>query len=141
MNYTPRSFSSHEYETLKALCEAIIPADVASGGAIEAGVPEFIDFIASQNRDYQLQLVTGLNWLDAACVERYGESFIAGGHAQQKEILDLIAFHKNARQDPRLTTGIDFFSVLRQNTVDAFFTCDVGLKYLGVSHQPIARVM
>jgi len=77
MNYTPKSFFSHEYETLKALCEAIIPADVASGGAIEAGVPEFIDFTASENSDYQLQLVAGLNWLDDTCVERYGEWFLA----------------------------------------------------------------
>jgi len=123
------------------LCEAIIPADPESGGAIEAGVPELIDLIASQNEDYQLQLVAGLNWLDAACVERYGESYLACGPAQQQEILDLIAFRKNARQDLRLNAGIEFFSVLRKNTVDAFFTSDVGLKYLGVSGQPIARVM
>jgi gluconate 2-dehydrogenase gamma chain len=141
MNCTPRSLSTHEYETLKALCQAIIPADVASGGAIEAGVPEFIDLIASQNKDYQLQLVDGINWLNDICVERYGESFLVCDPAQQKEILDLIAFRKNAKQNARLDAGIQFFSILRMNTVDAFFTSEVGLKYLGVTHQPISRVM
>ena len=141
MNYTPRSLSLHAYETMKTLCDTIIPTDSESGGAIEAGVPELIDLIASQNEDYQLQLVAGLNWLDAACVERYGESYLACGPAQQQEILDLIAFRKNAKRDPRLNDGIRFLSVLRKNTVDAFFTSDVGLKYLGVSGQPIARVM
>jgi gluconate 2-dehydrogenase subunit 3-like protein len=141
MNYTPRSFSSRDYETLKVLCQAIIPADIASGGAIEAGVPKFIDLIASQNGDYALQLVAGLKWLDNACVERYGESFLACRPAQQTEILDLIAFRKNAKLDLRLNVGIQFFSMLRENTVDAFFTSDVGLRYLSVNHQPISRVM
>jgi len=60
MNYTPRSLSLHAYETMKTLCDTIIPTDSESGGAIEAGVPELIDLIASENEDYQLQLVAGL---------------------------------------------------------------------------------
>ena len=141
INYTPRSFSSHVYETLRALCDAIIPADLESGGAIEAGVPELIDLIANDNKDYRLQISAGVNWLDQVCVERYGESYLACASSQQKEILDLIAFRKNAKHDPRLNDGIEFFSVLRKNTVDAFFTSDVGLKYLGFSDQCISRVM
>jgi gluconate 2-dehydrogenase gamma chain len=125
INYTPRSLSLHAYETMKTLCDTIIPTDSESGGAIEAGVPELIDLVASLNEDYQLQLVAGLNWLDAACVERYGKSYLACVPAQQQEILDLIAFRKNAKQDPRLNDGIEFFSALRKNTVDAFFTSDV----------------
>ena len=35
--YTLKFFSSHQYKTLQALCQAIIPADQDSGGAIEAG--------------------------------------------------------------------------------------------------------
>lgn len=141
INYVPAAFSSHEYETLQVLCEAIIPVDVASGGAMEAGVPELIDCIANRNKDYRLQLIAGLDWLDDACVERYGESFLACGPAHQKEILDLIAFRKNAGQDPRLNDGIEFFSMLRQNTVNAFFLSDVGLKYLGLVCHPVPRVM
>jgi gluconate 2-dehydrogenase gamma chain len=141
MNYAPISFSSHDYETLKVLCESIIPADISSGGAIEAGVPEFIDLIASQNRHYQQELISGVAWLDDTCVERYGELFLECSSAQQKKILDLIAFRKNAKHDPRLDAGIQFFAGLRENTVDAFFSSAVGLKYLGVSHQPFERVM
>jgi hypothetical protein len=55
--------------------------------------------------------------------------------------MDLIAFRKNAKQDPQLINGIQFFSVLRKDTVDAFFTSDVGLKYLGVRHPRFMRIM
>jgi gluconate 2-dehydrogenase gamma chain len=141
LSYAPRFFSSHEYETLKLLCDTIIPADRESGGAIEAGVPELIDLIASQNEDYQLELVAGLNWLDSACTDRYRESYLACIPAQQQEILDLIAFRKKAKQDPQLITGIQFFSVLRKNAVNAFFASDVGLKCLGLHHPSFSRMM
>ena len=47
------------------------------------------------------------------------------------EILDLIAFRKNAQKDPSLGAGIEFFSTLRKYTADGFFTSEIGIKYLG----------
>ena len=47
--YTPKYFSAHQYETLNQLCDAIIPKDDHSGGAVEAGAPEFIDLLTSEN--------------------------------------------------------------------------------------------
>src|SRR6266478_3360442 len=40
--YVPKYFSPHQYETLTALCDAILPKDDRSAGAVEAGAPEFI---------------------------------------------------------------------------------------------------
>ncbi len=37
-----------------------------SGGAIEAGAPEFIDLLTSENPKYQLKLGGGIMWLDGA---------------------------------------------------------------------------
>jgi hypothetical protein len=45
--YTLKYFTPHQYETLTSLCETIIPIDDKSGGAIEAGAPEFIDLHTS----------------------------------------------------------------------------------------------
>lgn len=42
-SYTPRFFSVAEFETLHALVDRLIPADATGPGALEAGVPEFID--------------------------------------------------------------------------------------------------
>jgi gluconate 2-dehydrogenase gamma chain len=129
--YTPKFLRPQQYKTLQALCQAIIPPDSDSGGAIEAGAPEFIDLLSSENPDYQLKLGGGLMWLDETCTDRYGKAHLEIDPAQQKEILDLIAYRKNALTDPSLSQGIDFFSFLRTMTADAFFTSEIGIKYLG----------
>jgi hypothetical protein len=74
--YSPKFFSPHEYMTLCSLCQAIISPDEYSGGAIEAGAPEFIDLLTSENKDYQLKLAAGLVWLDAICRDRSGDVYL-----------------------------------------------------------------
>lgn len=129
--YRPRFFSPRQYETLRSLCQSIIPPDQESGGAIEAGAPEFIDLLTSESKELRLQLGGGLMWLDSTCSERYGQSYLDCTAEEQKEILDLIAFRKNAEASPSLRPGIEFFSTLRKFTADGFFTSEIGIKYLG----------
>src|SRR6202043_2105798 len=71
--YTPKYSFAHPYETLTWLCDAIIPKDDHSGRAIEAGAPEFIDLLTSENQKYQVQLGGGLVWLDSFCADRYAK--------------------------------------------------------------------
>ena len=70
-------------------------------------------------------------WLDSMCADRYGNVYLDCTPQQQKEILDLIAYRKNAGQDPSLSRAVDFFSFLRNFTADGFFTSKIGIKYLG----------
>jgi hypothetical protein len=129
-DYQPRYFTAHQYETLRELCQAIIPPDEQSGGALEAGAPEFIDLLTSENEDYQARLGGGLIWLDAECHRRYGQVYLKSKPLEQKEILDLIAYRKNAQKDPALFPGIQFFEFLRNLTADGFFTSEIGIQYL-----------
>lgn len=129
--YTPKFFDAHAYKTLQNLCETILPADADSGGAMEAGAPEFIDLLTSENADYQLTLGGGMKWLDSTCTTRYGKAWLDCAPQQQKEILDLIAYRRNAEQDESLTQAVEFFSFLRNFTADGFFTSKIGIKYLG----------
>jgi gluconate 2-dehydrogenase gamma chain len=129
--YVPKFFPAHDYKTLQTLCQTVIPADSDSGGAIEAGAPEFIDLLTSENKEYQGVLGGGLRWLDNTCTDRYGKLFLDCSSDQQKEILDLIAYRKNAVSQPALGPGIEFFSFLRNMTADGFFTSEIGIKYLG----------
>jgi hypothetical protein len=128
--YVPKFFSPHQYATLLLLCQTIIPADAECGGAIEAEAPEFIDLLTSENDDYQLALGGGMMWLDHACLDRYGQTYVDCAPAQQKEILDLIAYRVNAEKDPGLSQGIEFFAFLRDFTVDGFFSSKIGTEYL-----------
>ena len=129
--YKPKYFSDHQYRTLQSLCQAIIPADGKSGGAIEAGAPEFIDLLTSESSQYQLVLGGGLMWLDSTCSDRFGKVYLDCSPAEQTSVLDLIAFRKNATSDPRLSQGIEFFSFLRNLTADGYFTSEIGIKDLG----------
>jgi gluconate 2-dehydrogenase gamma chain len=129
--YTPKFFTEHQYKTLKSLCQTIIPADEKFGGAVEAGAPEFIDLLTSENEAYQRRLGGGLIWLDATCEKRYGKTYLDCAPEHQKEVLDLIAYRKSADQDSSLNPGVQFFDFLRNLTADGFFTSEIGIKYLG----------
>jgi hypothetical protein len=129
--YAPKFFTAHQYKTLQSLCQTIIPADGQSGGAMEAGAPEFIDLLTSENETYQARLGGGLIWLDATCNQRYGKVYLECSPEQKREILDLIAYRRNAETDPPLRTGAQFFAFLRNLTADGFFTSEIGIQYLG----------
>jgi gluconate 2-dehydrogenase gamma chain len=137
--YTPKYFSAHQYETLNWLCDAIIPKDEHSGGAVEAGAPEFIDLLTSENEEFQLRLGGGLFWLDNYCADHYdGKTFLECAPEQRKQVLDLIAYRKNAKQDPTLRQGVVFFAFLRNMTMDGFYTSKIGiddLQYIGNTSQ------
>ena len=129
--YTPKFFDAQQYKTLQLLCETIFPADADSGGAIEAGAPEFIDLLTSENDDYQAKLAGGLRWLDSTCTTRFSKAYLDCTPQQQTEILDLIAYRKSSEQDESLRQPVEFFSFLRSFTADGFFTSKIGIKYLG----------
>lgn len=132
--YAPKYFSVHQYEMLTSLCDTIIPKDERSGGAVEAGAPEFIDLLTSENEKFQTQLGGGLMWLDNFCVDRYGKVYLESTLEQRKEVLDLIAYRKNAREIPALSSGVAFFAFLRNMTCDGFYTSKIGiadLQYIG----------
>jgi gluconate 2-dehydrogenase gamma chain len=132
--YVPKFFPPNQYEALVSLCDTIIPKDERSGGAVEAGAPEFIDLITSENTDFQTQLGGGLMWLDNHCVDEFGKVYMQCTPEQRKTTLDLIAYRKNAKTRPELNQGIAFFVVLRNMTCDGFYTSKIGiadLQYIG----------
>ena len=107
---------------------------LAGLGAVEAGAPEFIDLLTSENEKYQLKLGGGIFWLDNYCTDHYGKVFLDCPPEQKKEVLDLIAFRKNAKQDPSLSQGVSFSSFLRNMTCDGYYTSKIGmadLRYMG----------
>ncbi len=130
--YQPKFFNQHEWQTLRKLCEMIIPPDEKSGGALEANAPEFIDLLTSENQDFQTQLGGGLLWLDVYSSKRQGKNFSACSAAEQKAILDVIAYKKNSTAET--SQGIRFFSLLRRLTADGFYTSKIGIadvEYVG----------
>jgi hypothetical protein len=132
--YAPKYFNAHDYQTLTVLCNLILPKDEKSAGAIEGGAPEYIDLLTSENPAMQLDIGGGLMWLDNFCNDRYSQTFLECTPAQRKEVLDLIAYKRNVKDDPALGHGVQFFAILRHMTCDAYFTSKIGiadLHYIG----------
>lgn len=127
--FRPQALSEHQFATLRALADLIIPPDENSPGGAAGGTAEFVDILA-RHSGRMLELYTGgLGWMDARIKDSDGTSFLAAEPAAKERLLDQIAFQRNSTTD--LVPGITFFAFLRRMTVDAYFTSPVGIKYLG----------
>src|SRR5258708_37766859 len=66
----PKFFTAHEYATVVVLVDLIIPKDERSGSATDAGVPEFMDFMMTDQPARPTAMRGGLAWIDHACQVR-----------------------------------------------------------------------
>jgi gluconate 2-dehydrogenase gamma chain len=126
--FVPRFFTSDEYTTVRILAELVIPRDGRSGGAIDAGVPEFMDFILAENPSMQTPIRGGLAWLDTEARERFRRTFAALADAERRQILDDIAWPRRAK--PEHSAGVAFFNRFRDLTASGFFSSEVGVRDL-----------
>lgn len=122
-------FTEHEMKTIATLSDIIIPKDEVSGSATDAGVPDFIEFIAKDMPRYQTPLRGGIKWLDLQCMRRFNADFASCKPGQQIEIVDEIAFPEKAK--PEMLPGVSFFNTMRDLTACGFFTSKIGLEDLG----------
>ena len=149
--FVPKFFNRHEYQTVRMLADYIIPRDERSGSATDAGVPQYIDFVLSDQtpppgppnptrRFYvaptnaQVNVKGGLAWLDHECGRRFGsgKTFLTSSDAQRREVLDDIAWPAKAK--PELSHGVAFFTRIRDMTAAGFFSSKLGvqdLRYIG----------
>ncbi|MGA3039614.1 MAG: gluconate 2-dehydrogenase subunit 3 family protein [Bryobacteraceae bacterium] len=126
--YQPAYFSTSEYRTIDVLTGLIIPAD-ESPGAQEAGVGEFIDFLAAHGEaEVQQPMRDGLQWLDSASKKSHGVSFTSLSPEQQNEILKSVAYRDSAAPVDR--DGQEFFGLIRRYTVMGYYTSRIGLNEL-----------
>ena len=137
--YQPKFFNPDEWQLVRVLVDKIIPKDERSGGATDAGVPEFMDFIMNDPTDTDLQrerrqtaMRGGLAWLDRECTSRYDKMFVNCTDAERTKVLDEIAWPSKAA--PGISHGVAFFNMFRDLTASGFWTSKMGitdLKYIG----------
>lgn len=124
--YKAKAFNAAEEKSLRTLAEIICPGAVSKGGAFE-----YIDLLSSNNEALKAIYTGGLQWLDREMERRFQKTFVTASDAQRTELLDLIAFRKNAETQPGLAPGIRFFDWARRMAVDAYYTSAAGIKELG----------
>jgi gluconate 2-dehydrogenase gamma chain len=124
--YVPAALTAHEYLTLERLTDLIIPVENGAPGALAAGAAAWIDTLLGVNSDLKSSYAKGLAWLDNAARAKGAADFAAATPAQQTALLDLIAYRRN--QSSELDPGIQFFTLVRRMTVDAFYTSEIGIR-------------
>ena len=132
-DYRRKVLNDHEWKTIRVLSDMILPADERSGGAIEAGVPEFIDdWLDFKGGKDLAEIRGGLTWLDMECNRLFNHDFADCSEAQHKQILDRVAYPPKAA--PQDANAVAFFNHLRDLVVSGFFSSKMGVRdlpYLG----------
>lgn len=126
--FKPKFFTAHEWATVRMLVDLIIPRDERSGSATEAGVPEFMDFMMTDQPARQTAMRGGLAWLDRECVSRYDKMFVTCTAAERTKVLDDIAWPQKAPKE--MSHGVAFFNSFRDLTASGFWTSKMGITDL-----------
>lgn len=122
--YQPTYFSPPEYHAIEILTDLIIPQD-ETPGAKQAGVSEFIDFMAAHGEhEIQQPMRDGLAALNTTAKQSYRATFNSLSSQQHLEILTKLAAM------PAGDPGNKFFRLIRRYTVMGYYTSRVGLKEL-----------
>lgn len=126
--FKPAFFTAHEYATVTLLADMIIPKDERSGSAGDAGVPEFMDFMMTDQPARQVPMRGGLAWLDQECNGRFNQTFVTATDAGRRELLDEISGLEPVRPDQ--SHGIAFFRSFRDLVATGFWTSKMGIADL-----------
>lgn len=144
-DYRPTFFSQEEFEFIKAAVARLIPKDNLGPGALEAGVPEFIDRQMQTpygvgahwymqgpfhpNTDptfgYQLPLTPqevyrlGIAEANSFARKKHGDLFRNVSAAQQEQLLEQM---ESGKADFAKLPSNVFFAFLLQNTREGFFS-------------------
>ncbi len=124
-------FSEHEMATLTVLCDLILPKSEQFKSATDAEVPSFIEFMAKDLPEMQIDLRGGLMWLDHESNSRFGLEFKALEQEQHHAILDDIAYYDPDVPEEERTAPVNFFSLVRNLTLTGFYTSKIGIEELG----------
>lgn len=133
--FAEQFFNKHEMKTIAVLVDIIIPKDAKSGSATDAGVPDFIEFMAKDKPELQTPLRGGLTWLDNQSKRRFEQNFIDLKATEQIVIVEDIAYPE--RKKPGMSHGVAFFSLMRNLTASGFWSSKMGIDDIGyVGNRP-----
>jgi gluconate 2-dehydrogenase subunit 3-like protein len=137
--YTPQFFNADEFETVQLLTEMILPTD-DEPGAKEAKVADYIDFVVFSAQEFEPHLqrawIDGLTLLERESQKQFGKAF---RNASESERVKLLTEMSLPERDPKARQeGYEFFRLVKEVTVEGFYTSKVGLidvlNYQGMNY-------
>ena len=136
--YEARAFSIDDYSTIRLLAETILPR-TDTPGALDAGVPEFIDsmLIDWYPGDEREKFLIGFEQFKSTFKKKLGKVFTQASEEQRLEhlkILDRKAF-PDLRTNPQAAAEMNrrvqegtapFFRTLKELVVTGYYTSELG---------------
>jgi len=139
--YSPQFFNTDEFRTVQILAAMIIPTDDAPG-AKEAQVANYIDFVVFSAAEFepllQKKWIDGLAFLERESQKQFSKSFRDVDEADRIKLLtDMSAPERDVKAQHE---GFAFFSLVKDMTVEGFYTSKIGLidvlDFQGMNYMP-----
>jgi hypothetical protein len=112
----PRFFTHAQFEALKKLSDLLVPASGGNPGALDAEVPQFIDFLIGQSpADRQHLYRSGLDFLDAHAMKQFGKAFGALDAKQADSIVRPLMVPVPWAYDPPKELGSHFATTAHED--------------------------
>jgi hypothetical protein len=122
-----RFFNEADFKTIARITDLIIPA-TETAGAVQAGVPEYIDLVVSRESQHQPLAADGLRWLDAQAKNLGVDRFLELDERGQLSILEPLCDAADAAvEETTLPRNVQFFALLKRLTADGYYTSRTGL--------------
>jgi len=157
---SPRTLNLHQYATVKAMAELIIPR-TETPGATDVSAADFVDLMLTEwyQDSERSRFLAGVNDVDSRATKLFGKNFVECSATQQGDILSALGAemaeeHHSGRM-PALTgrgarPAQNFYAMLRQLTLTAYYTSEAGATkalhfelipgmYEGCSHVPAVK--
>ena len=123
--WKPKVFTEVQNQLVITIAELIIP-ETETPGARAAKANEHIDLVLSEETpEVQRPFLDGLAWINQKSNQLYKSDFLKLSAEQQVATLTLISDRKNLRPGDEI--GHDFFLEIRQRTVFAYYTSEIGI--------------
>ena len=134
----PRTLSAHQFATVKAMAEMILPK-TETPGAADVGATEFIDLILTEwyGEDERSVFLKGLDYVDARSQALFSKNFVDCAEPQQSELLvelgekmmeaaELRGEGGRHSRRARRSSPMTFYPMLRNLTLTAYYTSEAG---------------
>jgi hypothetical protein len=129
-------FTDSQRKIVAAMCEVIIPR-TETPGAIDAGVPRFIELMAAGwlNEDERQIFDAGIREIELRIPQEYGDSFERLSAGEQLEIMQDLEdsasdspWYEFANVEREFMSDAPFICQLKELTIWGFFTSEAGSK-------------
>ncbi|HTT20824.1 MAG TPA: gluconate 2-dehydrogenase subunit 3 family protein [Candidatus Sulfotelmatobacter sp.] len=131
---SPRTLSPHQYGTVKAMAELIIPR-TDTPGAADVGVADFIDLMLTEWYDEtdRTRFLSGLAGVDSRSHAQVGKDFVDCSSREQSDIM--VGLGKDMAEakgqneslpDWLGSAPMSFYGIFRELTLTGYYTSEAG---------------